>query len=198
MKRFKAFTSRTSGAPGQARYISNYYPVEDNGDASVTFQLFPSQIDDKPGLSITVYVEIDINCGTGALTYVQHGLEGMDEAKDAAMLRLDELLTMHQYDLSKPVSVELFASDITNINNHIASAKNAGLIPHLTYRYHIEHPAPDICWTQNVKMCSTKAGILCSAASDGAPLDLSLLIAAALSGRLYTGYRFPHPLSTCR
>lgn len=196
MKRFKAFASRTSGAPGQARYISRYYPVEDNGDASVTFQLFPSQIDGKPGL-ITVYVEIDINCGTGALTYVQHGLESMEEAKDAAMLRLDELLTMHQYDLSKPVSMELFAADITNINNHIAYAKNAGIVPHLTYRYHIEHPAPDI-WTQNVKMCSTKAGLLCSAASDGAPLDLSLLIAAALNGRLYTGYRFPHPLSPCR
>lgn len=193
MKRFKAFTSRTSGAPGQTRYISRYYPVEGNGDASVTFQFSPSQIDGNPGL-ITVYVEIDINCGTGALTYVQHGLESMDEAKNTAMLRLDELLTMHQYELSKPVSMELFAADITNINKHIAYAKNAGLVPHLTYRYHIEHPG----WTQNVKMCSTKAGLICSAASDGVPLDLSLLIAAALNGRLYTGYRFPHPLSTCR
>lgn len=193
MKRFKAFTSRTSGAPGQTRYISRYYPVEDNGDASVTFQFSPSQIDGKPGL-ITVYVEIDINCGTGALTYVQHGLESMEEAKDAAMLRLDELLTMHQYNLSKPVSMELFSADITNINNHTTAAKAKHFVPHLTYRYHIEHPAPNI-WTQNVKMRSTKAGLLCSAASDGNPIDLSLLITAALNGHLYTGYRYPHILS---
>ncbi len=193
MKRFKAFTSRKSGTPGQTRYISRYYPVEGSGDASITYQFSPSQIDGKPGI-ITVYVEIDIGCGTGALTYVQHGLESIEEAKDAATTRLDELLTMHQYNLSKPVSVELLAADITNINNHITAAKAKHFVPHLTYRYHIEHPAPDI-WTQNVKMGATKGGLYCSAASDGNPIDLSLLITAALNGRLYTGYRFPHPLS---